>query len=197
LCGILEDEQRGRIEPLSEYLRHTLKALLVFIHNDFAGYPFASPAGSSGLNAATSEVIGLNEIRRKAGGYVGIQWGENGLLQLTSADLQARRFQYSEQEVESKNWIELKRFLNIVDWLLGKCVPEITWEGQFPAAVLLRIARDYEDRVYIGIRGGERELASMNKEEFLRKNWKIGPPKTSPRWIAGSHFYTIATQILN
>jgi hypothetical protein len=51
----LYDESKGIIDPISEYTRHTLKALNSFISNDFTGYEYERKTISSSLNPLTEE----------------------------------------------------------------------------------------------------------------------------------------------
>jgi hypothetical protein len=48
--SILIDESKGMIEPISEYTRHTLKAWVSFIQNNFAGYDYERINEQSGTS---------------------------------------------------------------------------------------------------------------------------------------------------
>ena len=192
---ILEEESRGIIDPISEYTRHTLKALNSFISNRFKGYEFNRGKQASGLNKATEHRYSVNELKGMQGGFVGVKGGVSGLLKMKPEKIQSSRFQYSSQDMSHEsNWIDLKAFNQLIEWHLDGKKPEIQWEGNFASEILFRIARDYQQNVFIGIRGGEKHLRDMakNSPELVKgKSWQIGSHQPTSQWIPGDVFYEI------
>jgi len=60
---ILAEESKGMIDPISEYTRHTLKALISFISNNFSGYDYERINRRSGLNSLTEETLSVDKLR--------------------------------------------------------------------------------------------------------------------------------------
>lgn len=133
ISNILEEESKGLIDPLAEYTRHTLKALLSFISNDFSGYEFEHDnQNKSGANPLTEKRLSTNEVLMTNKGYVGVQGGIRGLLKMEKSKLSIYKFQYTTQNMLYKqNWMEIEVFQKIANWLLGNGTPKIDWSGNF------------------------------------------------------------------
>lgn len=193
LSNILLDEVEGKIDPISEYTRHTLKALLSFIANDFSGYEYERGPSSSGLNPLSEkkrlkydDLINENDI------FVGVKGGRRGLLQMQPNELRNYGFQYSKQNMTNKrNWMHVDEFKKLAAWILNKDKPTIEWEGKFPADILYKISKDYGSYVFIGIKGGESALNSMSSSDIKNKEWQVGTEKATSQWIPGDKFKEI------
>lgn len=192
IAEILAEENAGKSDPLPEHLRHTLKAFLVFIQNDFDGYRYKRKSSQGGINPDADGTLTLDQIRTHSDGYVGIRGGLSGLLSVEPDRLKPPRpFQYSSgNTMESKtNWMPLGEFRDIANWLLGGEAPKRTWEGKFSAKALYRIAQSYGDSVYIGIQGGVEGLKKLETAKSISsKGWKVGPEKRTGQWISGADF---------
>ncbi|TWI68627.1 PD-(D/E)XK nuclease superfamily protein [Desulfobotulus alkaliphilus] len=192
ILEILHEESTGLIDPVSEYTRHTLKALITFIANDFSGYDYKRKNSSGGLNLLTEAKLTLGELKKKESGFVGVQAGLSGLLKMDKSRLETWSFQFTSQNMADKrNWIPLKQFKELANWLLGGEAPDMEWEGRFGVSALYKIALDYGDRVFIGVQGGEQSLKAMDVEIIQDKSWGISMEKTGNNWIAGSVFVAI------
>ncbi len=194
---ILEEENKGIIDPVSEYTRHTLKALLSFVSNNFSGYDYEKTNQSSGMNPLTEECLVIDSLKSKNVGFVGVQGKIKGLLNRDKAVISNYKFQYTSQDMSFKpNWIEIDLFKKIVDWFLYGKVGDIDWTGagKLPSKILYMIAKDFKSQVFIGIQGGEKKLKGMSKDEILKKNWEISTEKATAQWIDGELFYNILTE---
>ena len=196
ISKILEDESKGIIDPVSEYTRHTLKALNAFISNEFAGYEYEHEPRSTGLNPLTEERLSIDKLEEKNNGYVGVQGGIKGLLKMEESKIKSYKFQYTSQDMSNKRqWIDISTFHNIVQWLLYKEIRDIVWKGSLQSELLYKIAADYKQRVFIGIRGGEKALKSMDADEIKTKEWGISTEKATAQWIDGESFCNILDKI--
>lgn len=195
--NLLEKEQRGDIEPIPDYTKQTLKALNMFITNDFSGYEYGRDRSYvGGLNDATEERLGVNQLMEKQKGYVGVKGGLPGLCKMEKEKLDSHSFQYTTQNMEKEKWwLGLEEFKNVVKWKWKwKCKGDklpVDWRGVFPAQVLFQIAEDYGDKVYIGIQGGEKALRRMDNETIRSKKWNIDTKQQSTQWVAGKTFTAI------
>ena len=189
---ILHEESKGIIDPIAEYTRHTLKALNSFISNNFEGYEYERKNTSSGLNPLTEQQLSITELRTKDQGYVGVQGGIRGLLKMGKEKMENHKFQYTTQNMSNKrNWIDLETFKKILQWTLESEVVEIDWKGSFPSNLLYKIARDYQNKVFIGIRGGEEALRKMPNQVIREKEWGISTEQSTAQWINGKVFFDI------
>ena len=195
ISGILDAENKGVIDPLSEYTRHTLKALISFISNNFSGYDYERANQSSGINPLTEERLPVKELMLKDGGYVGVKGAVRGLLKMNNANIRTHKFQYTSQDMSLKPfWLEVDTFKKIVSWLLDNEIGDIDWTGRIPSENLYMIAKDYGSKIFIGIRGGENALRNMSGEEIKKHDWNISTEKANPQWIDGELFYNITKQ---
>ena len=189
---ILVDESMGRLDPIPEYTRHTLKALNSFISNDFTGYDYERKNSSSGLNPLTENRLSISEIKLKNKGYVGVKSGIRGLLRMEPGDIKKYKFQYTSQSMANKrNWMDIKTFQNIIKWSLDREIVDIDWKGSFNSEWLYKIASDYKKRVFIGIKGGEKALRKLTIKEIKGKEWGISTEKSTSQWIEGTLFCDI------
>lgn len=190
--NILISEAKGAIDPIPEYTRHTLKALLSFIQNDFSGYEYERETSRSILNSLTEGEYSVNELNKKEAGFVGIQHGISGLLRLSAGELKARKFQFAKESMEGRqNWLKLEDFKKLVEWRLEGKVPEIRWDNRFPFDVIEKIVQDFQDKVFVGIRGGMDSLNQLGLEEINNRSWEIKSNQKSDEWISGNIFLQV------
>ena len=187
---ILEDEHSGNIDPISEYTRHTLKALKSFISNEFNGYSYEKNKSASGkYNILTEENLLLDDIKKRNTGFVGVQYDIGGLLRMNPDEIKNYKFQYTSQNMENKkNWIKADVFISIASWLIDKHVREIQWNGKFASESLYKIASSFGDKVFIGIKGGVKTLKSLSFADIQKKSWSISTEKSTNQWINGKLF---------
>ena len=57
LCETLSDEANAIIDPIPEYARHTIKALISFIKSEFSGYYYENKLTFSGMNPETEKKV--------------------------------------------------------------------------------------------------------------------------------------------
>lgn len=193
ISKILDDESKGIIDPVSEYTRHTLKALNSFISNNFAGYEYERDTQSSGVNPLTEEQLSVDELEARNKGYVGVKGGIRGLLKMGESNkIKSHKFQYTSQDMSNKPyWIDIETFRDIIKWLFYKEIKYIDWKGRLPSESLHKIAKDFKKKVFIGIRGGETALKNMEPDEIKNKEWNISTEKANAQWIDGELFCKI------
>lgn len=195
ISKILDEENKGIIDPVSEYTRHTLKALISFISNNFLGYEYERGNQTSGINPLTEERLPIDSLMLKNSGYVGVKGAIRGLLKMDKAIIKTHKFQYTSQNMSLKQfWLETDAFKKIVSWILYNKIDDIDWKGKIPSKNLYTIAKDFKSKVFIGIQGGEKALKNMNKDEIVSRDWNISTEKASPQWIDGELFYNIIKQ---
>lgn len=195
ISGILDEENKGIIDPVSEYTRHTLKALISFISNNFSGYDYERDNQSSGINPLTEERLPIDKLMLKNSGYVGVKGAMRGLLKMDNTAIKTHKFQYTSQDMSLKPlWLEIDTFKKVISWILHNKIEDIDWKGRIPSKNLYTIAKDYKSKVFIGIRGGENALKNMNKDEIINRDWNISTEKANPQWIDGESFYNIIKQ---
>ncbi|EFI36058.1 hypothetical protein Dthio_PD3502 [Desulfonatronospira thiodismutans ASO3-1] len=189
---VLRDEFSGTIDPIPEYTRHTLKALLSFISNDFNGYAYEEKQSHSGLNPLTEYKLEYDKLKQMSSGFVGVGNGIRGLLRMDGNDIKSYKYQYTSHNMENKkNWMPIDVFKKLASWKLGASTPDIKWQGKFPADILYKISKDYRSTVFIGIQGGENALNSMSSSDIKNKEWQVGTEKVSSHWIPGDKFKEI------
>jgi hypothetical protein len=191
ISDVLREESMGNIEPISEYLRHTLKAFIKFLKNDFSGYRYARPVGVGSMNQKALGRFAVKQLKNKNLGYVGVSGGLSGLLRYDVHELEAHEFQYATDDMSAeRNWLPLEDFNKLASWLLGGPPPEFHWDGVYSADSLLRIAEAYP-QVYIGIRGGEAGLRNLSTSEIAGKRWGVSEVRKSPQWISAGKYREI------
>ena len=192
ISKILDDETRGIIDPVSEYTRHTLKALNSFISNNFTGYDYERSTPSSGVNPLTEEQLSINKLTDKNMGFVGVRGGIRGLLRMEKTKIKNHKFQYTSQDMSNyPQWIEINTFSGIINWIFNKGIREIDWKGRLHADSLYKIAKDFHQKIFIGIKGGENTLRAMGVDEIKNREWNISTEKHNSQWIDGELFYEI------
>lgn len=196
LHEILLDESTGQIDPVSEYTRHTIKALLCFISNDFSGYDYEqSDQSYSGDNPLAEGRFSVDDLMQKNEGYVGGNHGTGGLLSMTIEALKNYKFQYTTQDMENKRkWMRIYEFKKKVAWKLNGKSDNVAWEDKLSSDQIYQIAYDFNERVFIGIRGGEKSLSGMDADTIKKKAWQISMTNSSKRkseWINGKLFCSI------
>lgn len=193
--NILKDEMNGNIDPIPAYTKDTLKALKVFISNDFQGYTYESNTSTGGLNPLTEDTLNVEDIRKnKSMSYVGVKGGVNGLLKIpkNKIDDKNRKYQCTSQNMDKKRWwMKREMFLNIVDWRVSGNINPINWDDlKFGAEMIYTIAKDYPS-IYIGIQGGESGLERLNPDVIRNKSWQISSTKRNNQWIEADTYVDI------
>jgi hypothetical protein len=110
---ILKREENCEISPLSEYLRHTLKAFSVFIKNGFRGYNPEKKKNVAMINPkADKGYMLIAEIDKdETITFIGVARGYEGLTKIDVQELQRKKFQCTtEKEPPNQFWIERKLF---------------------------------------------------------------------------------------
>ena len=192
ISRILDEENRGLIDPVSEYTRHTLKAFVAFISNDFSGCEYERESHASGTNPLTEAKLSIDELAHKIQGYVGVKGAIRGLLKMDRSAIRSYKFQYTSQDMSVKPyWIEIGTFNKIISWILYDKIDDIDWKGRLPSAYLFAIAKDFRSKVFVGIRGGENALKKLPNDEIKNRDWSISREQSSSQWIDGELFFNI------
>jgi hypothetical protein len=169
-----------------------LKAFKSFISNNFAGYEFEHPAKASGIYPLTEEQLSVAKLEEKDKGYVGVKGGIRGLLKMDKPKIRIHKFQYTSQDMYNKPcWIEIATFKDILGWIFDKKIKNIDWKGRLHAESLYKIAKDFKQKVFIGIKGGEQVLKNMGPDEIKNKKCSISTEKANAQWIDGELFCNI------
>lgn len=188
----LDDEATGRIDPIAEYTRHTLKALNSFIVSSFAGYQYEKRKSSSGENPLTESRLKWDQLQKTDTGFVGVNYELKGLLRMHPGEIKNYAFQYtSESMVNKKNWIEVGKFNAVCNWLINRTQENIDWSGSFSSDLLYKIASDFRERVFVGIKGGESALRNMGADVIKDKAWTISTNRSNSQWIDGALYCAI------
>lgn len=203
LQELLVEESLGKINPLSEYTRHTLKALIMFINSGFSGYDYeAQNHGSSGINPKADGKASFQELRANPSRFVGVFSGLKGLLQEKKEVLLSKRFQYSYDDSisDSRNWMPYTVFMKVMEWKInGGKAPEIDWDITLPSNILNNITRDvHSSDVFIGISGGENGLRKLSIEAINEKSWQIKRTEKAPssQWLPAKKYFEIMSEKL-
>ncbi len=172
-----------------------MKALNVFIINDFEGYYYDGSTRYSGNNENTEENLTADELMNRTSGYVGVQNGLTGLISMDLDRINKRTFQYSTVDMSKRNnWMGIDIFNKLVAWLRTGKEPDIIWDVVLPAKILYKITSECPNaNVYVGIKGCLKAFEAMSKEEIAGKRWGIkttDAPLTS-QWIEGSKFKAV------
>jgi len=115
--NILDEEQKCKISPLNEYLRHTIKAFASFIHSGFRGYTEPKQRKNYGINpSADKGYLSFAQILEDRDvTFVGIKGGQKGLEQIEASQLKTKPFQCTTSEhAPNGQWISRDDFLGIV-----------------------------------------------------------------------------------
>ncbi|MCL1830973.1 MAG: PD-(D/E)XK nuclease family protein [Oscillospiraceae bacterium] len=190
LEGLLQDEAVGKTEPISEYTRHTIKALIVFIRGGFSGYDYER---INIQNEVYPKIKG-EEILNKMGGFVGIKSGIAGLIGTSTLVIQNRVYQYSESEVLARpSWVSVYDFKQIYLWKTRDVPPIIEWDRvRLKAMDLYTITSicSPTQSLFIGIKGGLPALNNMDKKTIKESTWQLIAADEPPnnQWISGEEF---------
>jgi len=213
ISSLLARDAVGAIDPIPQYTRDTLKALLAFVEGSFEGY-FYKPAAASGLSVLGTEPCRLDRLIQmdEAGenGSVGVMHGLSGLLDL-DRDAANREFNYTTESAEGRRgvYLDLHFFCQVAKWLRDKEPPgsPIPWEqaeGPLRWDHLLKIARCFGKAVYVGVRGGAAGLERLSAADIKGKKWQVSsePPldqrtgRPSSQWIDGETYVLIIQEKL-
>ena len=193
LEDLLRDEAAGKTEPISDYARHTIKALIMFIRGGFSGYDYER----INLQNEVYDKIKVSDILSKTSGFIGIKSGIAGLIGLSSDDMKSRAYQYSDSEISVKpNWVSVDDFKQIYLWKTQDVPPVIKWDRtKLNAKVLYTIvsACSATQSLYIGIKGGLRALESMEADTIRESAWQLSATDDPPssQWISGDRYKSI------
>ena len=159
------------------------------------GYEYERSSSYSGKNPLTEETCKIKDLLNRSEGFVGVANGIAGLLRMEDKKLKTHEFQYTRADMSNKrNWILIRNFNNIIRWLIYGDTNDIDWDVRLEARLLFRIAKDFKDNVFIGIKGGKTALMDMLPDEIRRKRWSINTVKGSDQWIDGGTFFNIMEQ---
>lgn len=190
--NILQEEALGKIEPVAEYTRHTLKAFNAFLQNNFEGYDYEKEDRAKGINPNTEDRLGIQELSRKNEGFVGVQHGLAGLLRMDIEKIGYSKFQYtSVSMLNSRNWLNVKEFNNIVRWLTKGEELRFEFDAKLDVPTLYKIANyTNNSRLYIGIKGGLKALMGMSNDVIMQKKWEIKSlnENNNSQWINAELF---------
>jgi len=190
LESLLRDEAAGKTEPISEYTRHTIKALIMFIRGGFSGYDYER----INIQNEVYHKIKANEILNKASGFVGIKSGITGLIGQSADEIKTNAYQYSDSEIFVRpNWVSVNDFKQIYQWKTNDVPPIIKWDRtRLNAKGLYAVvsACSPTQSLYIGIKGGLIALENMEAETIKESAWQLSATDEPPnsQWISGKIF---------
>jgi hypothetical protein len=190
LESLLRDEAAGKTEPISDYARHTIKALIMFIRGGFSGYDYER----INIQNEVYPKIKANEILNKATGFVGIKSGITGLIGQSSDEMKNNAYQYSDSEISVRpNWVSVDDFKQIYNWKVNGVPPVIKWDRtRLNAKDLYAITSvcSPTQSLYIGIKGGLRALENMGADTIKESAWQLSATDDPPnsQWISGEMF---------
>jgi hypothetical protein len=116
---ILTKEQNGEISPLTEYLRHTLKAFVVFANDEFKGYETPNSDNGSMNPKADKGRLSFEEIKNdNTITFVGVARGITGLCQMDFENVKSSKFQCTTNREKPNNfWLTREYFIETVNAL--------------------------------------------------------------------------------
>jgi hypothetical protein len=204
---VLEEEANGKIDPINEYTRHTLKACLNFIANDFKGYYFDSPKTSTGESLYTGQytfdqLIAEDFSSKPDEIFIGFTGGIEKLIKTDTEVLKNRVYVYSDS---NKNWVDAISIQKVLRWLIKEegSAKEIKWPENkyYPIKVIKRICQETSDKYYIGFIGGKKRIQrdiEEDKEKYqTTKTLKIRSNLENTKkesWISSNEFLDILKQ---
>jgi hypothetical protein len=192
---LMAKEAASEVTPITEYMRHTLKALCQFIADDFSGYDFEPPDTTTGLNPRTEEQLNVTELATRTEGFVGVKSSVAGLLKMKPEKLTDHPFQYTRSDMTGRNgWLPIDLFNQLVKWQQTGTTQQIQWDFKLPFTLLSRIAKAYGERVFIGIRGGQAKLREMSPEHIAQSKWRVRSISGNAEWIRGDDFHRILVE---
>ena len=187
LSEIIQKEHSCEIEPVHEYTRHTLKAFIQFINNDFQGY-------ESRINKTKSitpfeEKFNINELKNKTFGSVG--YNDLSWIVKNKEKIKTFKFKYRKDDITDKaQWIKVNDFNKIIEWLIDGKLPEIDWSiwKDINSKNIYIISKSYKN-IFVGIRGGLNGFRKLTNEEIISKRWQVSSEKLSKEWISSKDYY--------
>ena len=189
LSSVIWAEHACKIEPIHEYTRHTLKALVQFVENGFQGYEKSINETRSGTPFEKRCTIHeLKNIITGSVGYNDLNWMIEGKQKMPKY-----RFKYSPEDLSHKaQWLKVEDFNKLIEWLVEGRKPLINWAiwKSITAKNIYVITEKYKD-VFIGIRGGLQGLEKLTNDEILCKRWQVGSEEISSEWIKGKEYHDI------
>lgn len=199
LESIIQKEHSGDIDPISEYARHTIKALRKFISDEFSGYEYEKDKKQSGDNPLTEERITMSEIFNKTNGFIGVKDGLSGLLRnLSDNSIAARTYQFTTQDMSTKsNWMPLSSFKTLMSFFANEQI-EFTWDQVFGKSkivlhslLIFELAKRKGPPFYVGIKGGEQALLQFSVREIQEKRWGVSVDKETNQFVEKERFREI------
>jgi hypothetical protein len=185
--AILKDESEGKISPVTEYIKHTLKAFSNFIQDDFSGYFYEKTTSPSGINPKTEGTKTVTEIKKDTTiQFVGVKNGISGLLRINADELSSRHFQYTSENMElASAWIDRITFLDICNSITDEKFSNLDWiDGlKLPADLIYKIACHTDKEFFVGIKGGENALKNLSAGEVREKKWGTSLEKITNQWL--------------
>jgi len=187
LLNIIRAENLCKLEPIHEYTRHTLKAFIQFINNDFQGYESSShKIRSTTPFEKRHSIRELQSFSIGSVGYNDLNWIINNKEKAKSY-----QFKYSQEDLSDKvQWLKVSDFNKLIDWIINGNQPYIDWSiwKTISARNIYTITEKYKN-VYIGIRGGLKELENLSDELLFSKRWQVSNEKISNEWISGNDYF--------
>ena len=189
--GLLSDVEACALEPIPINTKLTLESLLEFVQDNYAGCDFNEREFSSSTEFPRSSYA---ELKKKTVGYVGVKHGIAGLIRMDKICISSHGFQYDpSHECDRQHWIHLNDFLAVAKLLIeGADLPADFKQHLDSESIYKIICQSVSDNIYVGIRGGEKKLLEMSKEEIEEKSWGVtnSDPPTN-QWIQGSRYRQI------
>jgi hypothetical protein len=188
LDNLLRDEVAGKIKPLNDYARNTLKALSLFINDNFSGYE------RENIRIRNENCLRMrgDEILNKSDGFVGIKGGVIGLIRQNIEKIKTTHYKFGDIP-ENGQWVSVNIFQQICNYKEHGIPHRIEWDRkEYPASLLYFIVSTCspEQPLYIGIQGGLRALKGMGVEKIKSKKtkWLLSDTQESNNWISGADF---------
>jgi hypothetical protein len=196
---IIEQDSKCEINPIDDYLRHTLKALSTFIDDSFSGYYFENIKINGYMNPLSEGRKTLDEIHKDTSiKYVGVNYGIIGLLALSKRDLKKKTFQFTSEIIDSYRWLSRDLFIVISDSIINNKFLNIDWinniNSRFPYNIIYNIAINTDKTFYIGVKGGEISLENMKNEEIQSSQWGLSLKKENNQWIEKRKYIEILSK---
>jgi uncharacterized membrane protein len=193
---IIEQDSKCEINPIDDYLRHTLKALSTFIDDDFSGYYFENVKIYGNMNPLSEGRKTLDEIHRDGSiKFVGVNYGIIGLLSLSKEELEKKTFQFTSETIDSYRWLSRDLFIVIGDSIINNKFINVDWinyiNSRFPYNIIYNIAINTDKTFYIGIKGGETSLENMKNEEIEKSQWGLSLKKENNQWVEKKKYIEI------
>jgi len=199
IISIIEDENKGAISPVSEYVKHTLKAFSNFINEGFSGYYYPTDKTQSGpLNPKAQGKKTYAEIKAdKNALYVGVNNGISGLLRFETDNLLKKEFQFTSENMQNiRKWMTKKIFVTICDSIIANKFVSLEWFNEInklKVDLIFKVATKTDVPFFIGIKGGRKALANLSIDTIEAKRWGISLSKDNRnnQWITKDEFVSI------